>query len=122
MLVCDSGGGTTDIAILEIVGHQNGRMELQELTVVEGQNVGSTSIDIAFEKMVEERLKFVDPKLDEQTAWSMMHGAEYIAWKCNFGEPDSLGLGTFAVTVPRVGTDFNDDKARIRNGKMRFSQ
>ena len=52
----------------------------------------------------------------------MMHGAEYIAWKCNFGEPDSLGLGTFAVTVPRVGTDFNYEEARIRNGKMRFSQ
>ena len=122
VLVCDAGGGTTDLAILEIVGHQNGQMELQELTVVEGQNVGSTSIDIAFEKMVEERLKFVYPKLDEQTAWSMMHGAEYIAWKCNFGELDSLGLRTFAVTIPTVGTDFNDESARIRNGKMRFSQ
>ena len=122
VLVCDAGGGTTDLAILEIVRHRKGRMELKELTVVEGQNVGSTTIDIAFEKMVEERLEFVHPKLDEQTAWSMMHGAEYIAWKCNFGEPDSLGLGTFAVTVPRVGTDFNDDSARIRNGKMHFSR
>ena len=121
VLVCDAGGGTTDLATLEIVGHQNGRMELQELTIVEGQNVGSTSIDIAFEKMVERRLRFVHPKLDEQTAWSMMHGAEYIAWKCNFGKRDSLGLGTFAVTVPRVGTDFNNGRARIRNGKMRFS-
>ena len=121
VLVCDAGGGTTDLAILEIVGHQNGRLELQELTIVEGQNVGSTSIDIAFEKMVEERLKFVHPKLDEQTAWSMMHSAEYIAWKCNFGKSDSLGLGLFAVTVPRVGTDFNNGRARIRNGKMRFS-
>ena len=89
---------------------------------MEGQNVGSTSIDIAFEKLVEERLKAVHPKLDEQTAWSMMHGAEYIAWKCNFGELDSLGLGTFAVTIPTVGTDFNNEDARIRNGKMRFSQ
>ena len=122
VLVCDAGGGTTDLAILEIVGHHNGRMELRELTVVEGQNVGSTNIDIAFEKMVEERLKFVYPKLDEQTAWSMMHGAEYIAWKCSFGELDSLGLGTFAVTVPTVGTDFNYESARIKNGKMRFSQ
>lgn len=122
VLVCDAGGGTTDLAILEIVGNRNGRMELRELTVVEGQNVGSTNIDIAFENMVEERLKFVRPKLDEQTAWSMMHGAEYIAWKCNFGEIDSLDLGTFAVTIPRVGSDFNDDSARIRNGKMHFSQ
>ena len=122
VLVCDAGGGTTDLAILEIVGYQNARMELRELTVVEGQNVGSTSIDIAFERMVEKRLKWVRPKLDEQTAWSMMHGAEYIAWKCDFGEPESRGQGTFAVTVPGVGTDFNDDRARIRNGKMRFSQ
>ena len=89
---------------------------------MEGQNVGSTSIDIAFEKLVEKRLKFVRPKLDEQTAWSMMQGAEYTAWKCSFGEPESLGLRTFAVTVPRVGPGFNDERAWIRNGKMRFSQ
>ena len=122
VLVCDAGGGTTDLAVLEIIGQQDGRMELRELTVVEGQNVGSTNIDIAFEQMVEERLKLVHPKLDEQTAWSMMHGAEYTAWKCSFGELDSLGLGTFAVTVPTVGTDFNYESARIKNGKMRFSQ
>ena len=122
VLVCDAGGGTTDLAILEIIGHQNGRLELRELTVVEGQNVGSTNIDIAFELMVEERLKSVHPKLDEQTAWSMMHGAEYTACKCSFGEVDNLGLGTFAVKVPAVGTDFNYESARIKDGKMRFSQ
>ena len=122
VLVCDAGGGTTDLAILEIIGDQNGRLELRELTVVEGQNVGSTNIDVAFEQMVEERLKSVQPKLDGQTAWSMMHGSDYTARKCSFGELDSLGLGTLAVRVPTVGTDFNCESARIKNGKMLFSQ
>lgn len=56
-------------------------MELQGPTAVEGRNFGSTNIDMAFEQMVEERLKSVHPKLDEQTAWSMMHRAEYTACK-----------------------------------------
>ena len=32
VLVCDAGGGTTDLAILEIVGYQNGQMELIKRT------------------------------------------------------------------------------------------
>ena len=89
-------------------------MELQGPTAVEGRNFGSTNIDMAFEQMVEERLKSVHPKLDEQTAWSMMHRAEYTACKCSSGVLDSLGLGTFIVRLHIVGTGFNYESARIK--------
>lgn len=68
MRVCDAGGGTTDLAILESVGDDNGLTELQELAVVEGQDIGSTNIDVAFQKMVEKRLKTSSLNLEDDTA------------------------------------------------------
>ena len=122
ILVCDAGGGTTDFAILSSIGNDEDEPELQELDVVEGQNVGSTNIDIAFEEMVEQRLAAVRPALPDLTAWSMMNSTEFLGWKCGFGQEDSRAFRSFPISVPTVGRDFNHQEAEIENGKMNFSQ
>lgn len=122
ILVCDAGGGTTDFAILSSVGNDEDEPELQELDVVEGQNIGSTNIDTAFEEMVEKRLAVVTPALPENTAWSMMHSTEFLSWKCGFGQEDSRDYRSFAIAVPTVDSAFNHHEAEIKNGKMQFSQ
>lgn len=122
LLVCDAGGGTTDFALLESVGTEDGLPELRELIVVEGQDIGSTNIDVAFEHMVEGRLSKIQPKLDDRTAWTMMHQADYLGWKCAFGQEDNKDLDTFAVAVPKVSSNYNHKGAAIKKGKMHFSQ
>ena len=122
MLVYDAGGGTTDLACLEVVGVDDGQPELRELTVVDGQNIGATNVDVAFEKMVEERLEKVEPKLDNRTAWTMMHEPDFAGWKCNFGQEDNKIFNSFPITVPMIESNFSHRGARIRDGKMHFSQ
>ena len=122
VLVCDAGGGTTDLACLEVVGVDDGQPELRELTVVDGQNIGATNVDVAFEKMVEERLEKVEPKLDDRTAWTMMHEPDFAGWKCNFGQEDNKIFNSFPITVPMIESNFSHHGARIRGGKMHFSQ
>ena len=122
ILVCDAGGGTTDVAILENVGINGGQPALEELAVVEGENIGSTNIDLAFKSLVEERLNYMRPKLDERTAWTMMHSADWINWKCSFGHKDNEFLSSFNIKVPLVDSDFNNKGAKIKDGKMVFSQ
>lgn len=122
ILVCDAGGGTTDLAVLQSVTKDGGEPELEALNFVEGRDVGSTNIDVAFEKMVEGRLSTVTPALPENTAWSMMHSQEFLVWKCTFGQDDSKDFASFGIPVPIVESDFSHDEAKIVNGKMQFSQ
>ena len=122
MLVCDAGGGTTDFAILENVGDDDGLPELQELVVVEGQDIGSTNIDLAFESMAEERLNRLTPKLDDGTAWTMMHESDFIGWKCTFGQEDNKILKSFPIKIPTAGSDLDCQTAGIKGGKMLLSQ
>ncbi|KAL9117810.1 MAG: hypothetical protein Q9187_005647 [Circinaria calcarea] len=122
MLVCDAGGGTTDVAILENTGSDGGQPALEELAVVEGTNIGSTNIDLAFKRLVEERLKSMHPKLDEGTAWTMMHSADWANWKCSFGHKDTEQLNSFNIKVPLINSNVNNKAAKIKEGKMVFSQ
>lgn len=55
ILVCDAGGGTTDLAVLEQHGTEDAA-DICELLPIEGLQLGSTDIDEAFAKMVQARL------------------------------------------------------------------
>ena len=122
ILVCDAGGGTTDLAVLQTVSKGDDRPELSVLVVVEGKNVGSTNIDKAFENLVDERLLAAGLALGDNTAWYMMHSSEFLLWKRIFGHDDSNDLESFPVPVPGVQSNFHSIQANILNGKMRFSQ
>ncbi|KAL8783868.1 MAG: hypothetical protein Q9195_009260 [Heterodermia aff. obscurata] len=121
ILVCDAGGGTTDLAILENVTKEESELELESLSIVEGKSIGSTDIDVAFERLVEDRLATVTPALPENTAWSMMHSSQFMFYKCAFGQDECRHL-RFSVPVPYVTGDFNYPKAGIVFGRMEFSE
>jgi len=54
-LVCDAGGGTTDISVLKVETANRGLVELTPLTWVEGESVGSTLIDFKMKTIVKVR-------------------------------------------------------------------
>ena len=121
ILVCDAGGGTTDLTVLESATTEGSHPELDSLSNVEGKDVGSTNIDVAFSRLVEDRLAAVTLALPENTAWSMMHSSEFLFYKCTFGQ-DEVRHFSFSVPVPHVTDGFGHAKSNIVNGRMEFSE
>ncbi|KAJ2989638.1 hypothetical protein NUW58_g3369 [Xylaria curta] len=121
ILVCDAGGGTTDLALLEQQGDDE-VVALKELSVIQGNNIGSTNIDLAFLKMVKERLE-KDPKLKlaKNAATIMMHSDEFQTWKHEFGKTKEAEFRMARVTVPIVSGRTASRDADISDGKMKFS-
>ena len=60
LLVCDVGGGTTDLSVMNVQSIDFGPPELKQLDVVIGRNIGSVKIDEAFENFVVGRLRAAD--------------------------------------------------------------
>lgn len=120
IVVCDAGGATTDVAVMEYRSVSRSEIpELRELVSVEGINVGSTNIDLAFQDLVERRLAPHD--FHEDTAWSMMHLDGFQQWKHNFGyEIDSVPV--FKIPIPGINKYESHVDAGIEFGNMCFTQ
>lgn len=127
LMVCDAGGGTTDLSVLRVTGTVNQAINLQQLDVVFGETIGSAAIDYEFEKLVVRRLTLahatnpfeIDPG---DAAWEMMKSRDFQAVKCEYGAPDDTPL--FSIGIPRVPQTYNnsDPEVRIRNGEMTFNR
>ncbi|OAL45853.1 hypothetical protein IQ07DRAFT_575622 [Pyrenochaeta sp. DS3sAY3a] len=127
LLVCDAGGGTTDLSVLKVTGTVNQAIDLQQLDVVFGETIGSAAIDYEFERLVMQRLTIanttnplsVDPA---DTAWAMMKSRDFQAVKCEYGAPDDTPL--FSIGIPQVPHTYSnyDPEVRIRNGEMTFER
>jgi hypothetical protein len=127
LMVCDAGGGTTDLSVLRVTGTINQAINLQQLDVVFGETIGSAAIDYEFERLVVHRLTLahatnplpIDPG---DAAWEMMKSRDFQAVKCEYGAPDDTPL--FSIGIPRVPQTYNnsDPEVRIRNGEMTFER
>jgi hypothetical protein len=127
LLVCDAGGGTTDLSVLRVTGTANQAVSLQQLDVVFGETIGSAAIDYEFEQLVMQRLALshatnplpIDPA---DAAWEMMKSRDFQAVKCEYGAPDDTPL--FSIGIPRAPQTYNnsDPEVRIRNGEMSFAR
>ena len=127
LLVCDAGGGTTDLSVLRVTGTINQAINLQQMDVVFGATIGSAAIDYEFERLVMQRLSLghstnplpVDPA---DAGWEMMKSRDFQAIKCEYGAPDDTPL--FSIVIPRVPHTYNnsDPEVRIRNGEMTFDR
>jgi hypothetical protein len=127
LLVCDAGGGTTDLSVLRVTSTVNQAVNLQQLDVVFGETIGSAAIDYEFEQLVMQRLTLahatnplpIDPG---DAAWEMMKSRDFQAVKCEYGAPDDTPL--FSIGIPQVPQTYNnsDPEVRIRNGEMIFER
>jgi hypothetical protein len=116
-LVCDAGGGTSDVNILRV--KSVGLMELEALTYTEGLNVGSTVIDFKVKKLVEQRLQSIRGSIDgdlDAIADDMIRES-FSSYKCNFGA-DGYDVPKFTLPIPGLPPAFDAPGAFVENSKM----
>ena len=125
LLVCDAGGGTTDLSVLRVTDTGSQSLSLEQLDVVFGATIGSATIDYDFEAFARTRLEQahrnnslgVSP---EVLAWQMMKSKDFQNTKCELGGPDDTPI--FSVPIPKVNANYVDHSVAIENGEMRFSR
>ena len=122
-LVCDAGGGTTDINALKVKDNRSFRTELEPLRSVQGEAVGSTLIDIKIEGIITERLARIANLLSdipEKVARSMMTSG-FETFKCSFGitTRDEFDL---LLPIPGLPPGMNYPTAHIRNSTMTITR
>ncbi|KAH0543032.1 hypothetical protein FGG08_002640 [Glutinoglossum americanum] len=105
LLVCDAGGGTTDICILKVEKIDGKAVELVRLNEAQAIYAGSVQIDRAFEKKVEEELRIIKREhpglqqgLQEHTAHHMSRGHVFQNIKASFR--DAGALPSWSLSVP----------------------
>ncbi|KAF7196595.1 Heat shock 70 kDa protein 12A [Pseudocercospora fuligena] len=128
LVVCDAGGGTTDISALEITETMTEMISLKQLRqvdVVGGRNIGSVGIDFAFQKQVEAKLKLADSATKfgidpEEAAWEMAKGRDFQNVKCEHGS--SYEPPRFSVPVQHLDLNHVSEEAKISRGEMHFDK
>jgi hypothetical protein len=123
LLVCDAGGGTTDLSVMQVSGLYQELPVLKQLDVVNGRNIGSAQIDQAFEDLALSRLHQANQQQSlgidlEDAAWMMMKSAQYQDAKCCYGSPDDID---FSVIVPGLDLAYSNEGVGIVNGSMKFT-
>ena len=118
-LVCDAGGGTTDVNILRVSESSAGQTELEPLSYVEGQPIGSTLINFRVEKLITQRLECIRHQLSAEPrriAEKMMR-SRFETFKCTFGtEAMSVPKLLMYVTDLPPGLDF--PQAHVEDSRM----
>ncbi|KAF7872448.1 hypothetical protein EAF04_003369 [Stromatinia cepivora] len=126
ILICDAGGGTTDLGLVEVADPNPERPALKQVAKVKGLGIGSTLIDRGFERLVQKRLDTdSDIELPENLAHKLARGLSFQSIKQKFGSTydgqaehvlrlDKLGLG--------IDKDLTHPGLRIERGGMRFSR
>lgn len=105
VMVCDVGGGTTDIAVVKASTDIDGRIRFDLDRSYAGSAVGTTDIDAAFQLFVQRRLSFV-PLLHLDKIAVARHMRESRDWsQIKHGLDESQ---SYSIAVPGAVPD-NDD-------------
>lgn len=96
--------------ILKVIATEMGHTELEPLSHVEGEAIGSTLIDFRVENFVRERLEIIrqylgaDPNI---VAHRMMKQGRFESFKCSYGEEQTMQLD-LPLQIPNMafGQDF----------------
>jgi molecular chaperone DnaK (HSP70) len=118
-LVCDAGGGTTDLGLVEIVQADPGVPTLRQVAAVQGVGIGSTVIDRAFQALVQNRIdQHPDVRLPDNIAFTLSRSQSFRTIKHNFGTA-AADQATFYLPID-VNRDFNHPGLGIDRGRMAF--
>lgn len=121
-LVCDAGGGTTDLGLVEIAQANPGVPVLKQVAAVQGIGIGSTVIDRAFQALVQRRIdRYPDVQhLLENVAFTLSKSQSFRSIKHNFGTAAG-DQSTFYLPID-ANRDFVHPGLGINRGRMSFSK
>ncbi|KAJ5117162.1 hypothetical protein N7448_004107 [Penicillium atrosanguineum] len=122
ILVCDAGGGTTDVNVLKLISSRGEPTRLEQLGHVEGQPIGSVFIDRKIHQLICERLEKVKEHIKispSEAAWKMTSG-RFQRLKCAFGTEATL-TPWLKLDVPFLDPNMDLPEAEISNGQMRIA-
>ncbi|KAH8694872.1 hypothetical protein BGW36DRAFT_299998 [Talaromyces proteolyticus] len=122
ILVCDAGGGTTDVNVLKLMSLTGEPTVLEQLGNVEGRPIGSVFIDRTIHQLLCERLSKISNHLSKSpsaTAWKMISG-RFQRLKCSFGT-EATSTPWLKLDVPSLGPGVDFPAAQIQNGQMQIS-
>lgn len=124
ILVCDAGGGTTDVNVLKMMSSKGQATRLQQLSYVEGRSIGSALIDIDFHEIIFRRLQRIQQYLLEspEDVADIMVRDKFESVKCSFGTPVISSLPSIPLEVPCLapGHHFHPG-IFIENSRMIFT-
>ena len=139
ILVCDAGGGTTDLNALKVDSTARRQTGLNQLVFVEGQAIGSALIDYRVSdilpqhrihngvdsykvrKLLIQRLNAIHAHLGrepEECASIMMRG-RFENYKCSFGATGS-NAPSLPMPIPNLSPGFNAPEVGITDSKLRL--
>lgn len=129
LVVCDVGGGTTDLSVFRVKNTMGGALNLEQIDVVFGATIGAAQLDSLYEDAVLQRLEYANQLLPmgladlNQAAWEMRISKEYQNAKCDYGSDESMAdTETFAVRVPKLDRSYANPQYGISGGDMLFQR
>ncbi|KAI4281717.1 MAG: hypothetical protein L6R35_005580 [Caloplaca aegaea] len=125
LLVCDAGGGTTDLSVLGVRDTGTSSLSLEQLDVVFGATIGSAAIDYDFEAYARSRLELAHlisplPMSPDQIAWEMMKSRDFQNTKCEHGGLDDAPI--FSIPIPKLDLGYANHTVGIEYGEMKFTK
>lgn len=122
-LICDAGGGTTDVNVLKVETAIRGSFGLKPLSWTEGAAIGSTLIDHKVRRLIIDRLTMIQDQLSESIdvlATAMMQD-RFETFKCSFGSP-GLDVSKLLLPIPGIAAGFDLPHANVEDSKMVLSR
>lgn len=123
-LTVDAGGGTTDLALMRVDSTHATFPRMSQVAAVNGIGIGSSLIDRAFVRLVNERLDAnpdAQSQLPSGLANNMARGHHFKTVKHKFGsKPWTQKI--FKLQMDGVSHEFSHFGLKVENGKMLFTK
>lgn len=126
VLSIDAGGGTTDLAFVKAAADTAGSLALEEIRPVTGLSIGSVTIDIEFEKLIEERIERhseTQRELPRNLSVKVSQSKYFQSAKHKLGPKDSDQVENEYSVENATGKDsYSHEGLGIRDGSLYFTR
>ncbi|OHE98654.1 hypothetical protein CORC01_06105 [Colletotrichum orchidophilum] len=123
-LTVDAGGGTTDLALMQITSTDGNFPQMSQMAAVRGVGIGASLIDRAFVRLVAQRLatcQDAQDRLPIDCANRMARSHHFRTVKHKFGERAYI-QPVYKIQMEGVSHDFSHHGLRVENGRMAFTK
>lgn len=113
VLVCDVGGGTTDLTLISVARAKDGELELSRRAVGRHLLLGGDNIDLALAQICEPRLVEPPDKLDPQRYGQLVMACRGAKERLlGPGAPERLSIGVLGRSAALVGNTLQTELTR----------